>query len=136
MATSPRVTGKEVDAETKGLPERTLRDQIEQIREEADGAVIETKLRGRAVAYRRYAGSWLIENRRLGACAYRRLVGESEMIYIYGLLKMLLELDKVTLAKGRCGDIAQQRLLEAIKVSDGNVVYVNFKGIRQAEEGA
>ncbi|WOH63813.1 hypothetical protein [Bradyrhizobium sp. BWA-3-5] len=58
------------------------------------------------------------------------------MIYIYGLLKMLLELDKVTLAKGRCGDIAQQRLLEAIKVSDGNVVYVNFKGIRQAEEGA
>ncbi|WP_157088305.1 hypothetical protein [Bradyrhizobium jicamae] len=119
----------------KTLPEESFRDQIEQMRAELTHSMMQRRRWKDCSA----GGSAELAHRKqtLGHVGLQALVAEKEeMIYIYGLLSGLLELQKIMEAEGRYSDIAQQPSLKAIRKSEDNVIYVDFKSVGEAEEGA
>ncbi|XIA67593.1 hypothetical protein ACFIOY_19585 [Bradyrhizobium sp. TZ2] len=57
------------------------------------------------------------------------------MIYIYGLLSGFFESQQIMQAEPWSGEVAQQPWLGLRNEQQDNVVYVDFKAIREAEEG-
>ncbi|WP_157449998.1 hypothetical protein [Bradyrhizobium sp. ARR65] len=56
------------------------------------------------------------------------------MIYIYGLLGGLFEVQRLTESRAWHWDVAQQRWLESMKEAQDNVIYVDFKASRETKE--
>ncbi|MGY3622250.1 hypothetical protein [Bradyrhizobium sp. USDA 10063] len=58
------------------------------------------------------------------------------MIYIGDFLSVLFAMQQIMYAGGWHWYIAQQRWLESMNDPEDNVVYVDFKAVRQAKQGA